>query len=66
VVVDVVVVVESLELELDDEYPDGDNGGGVSLFDDDFERTRSALRSMSRRLGLGNGVGGRFLTGLNS
>jgi hypothetical protein len=65
-VVDVVVVVESLELELDDEYPDGDNGGGVSLLDDDFERVRSALRSMSRRLGLGNGVGGRFLTGLNS
>jgi hypothetical protein len=30
-VVDVVVVVDSLELELDDEYeyPDGDDGGGV-------------------------------------
>jgi hypothetical protein len=29
VVVDVVVVVDSLELELDDEYPEGDDGGGV-------------------------------------
>ena len=65
-VVDVVVVVDSLELELDDEYPDGDDGGGVWLFDDDFEKARSALRSISRRLGLGNGVGGRSLTGLNS
>ena len=60
------MVVESLELELDDEYPVGDSGGGVLLLDDDFERARSALRSISRRLGLGNGVGGRFLTGLNS
>ncbi len=58
-VVGVVVVVDSLELELDDEYPEGDDGGGVWLFDDDFERVRSALRSISRRLGLGNGVGGR-------
>ena len=66
VVVDVVVVVDSLELELDDEYPDGDAGGGVLLFDDDCERVRSTLRSISRRLGRGNGVGGRFLTGLNS
>ncbi len=60
------VVVDSLELELDDEYPEGDAGGGVSLFDDDFERVRSTLRSISRRLGCGNGVGGRCLTGLNS
>jgi hypothetical protein len=29
VVVDVVVVVDSLELELDDAYPEGDVGGGV-------------------------------------
>jgi hypothetical protein len=29
VVVDVVVVVDSLELELDDEYPERDVGGGV-------------------------------------
>jgi len=28
-VVDVVVVVDSLELELDDAYPEGDIGGGV-------------------------------------
>ena len=35
--VDVVVVVDSLELELDEEYLDGDIGG-VWLFDDDFER----------------------------
>ncbi len=60
------VIVDPLELELDEEYPDGDDGGGVSLFDDDCERARSALRSISRRLGRGNGVGGRFLTGLNS
>ncbi len=46
VVVDVVVVVDSLELELDDEYPEGDDGGGFLLFDDDFERVRSALRSI--------------------
>jgi hypothetical protein len=65
-VVDVVVVVDSLELELDEEYPDGDAGGGVLLLDDDLKSCRSALRRISRRLGLGNGVGGRFLTGLNS
>jgi len=66
VVVDVVVVVDSLELELDDAYPEGDVGGGVLLLDDDCERVRSTLWSISRRLGRGNGVGGRFLTGLNS
>ncbi len=66
VVVDVVVVVFPLELELDDEYPDGDAGGGVLLFDDECDRVRSTLRRISRRLGLGNGVGGRSLTGLNS
>ncbi len=60
------MVVESFELELDDEYPVGDSGGGVVLFDDECDRARSALRSISRRFGLGNGVGGRFLTGLNS
>ncbi len=60
------VVVDSLELEFDDEYPDGDAGGGVSRFDDECERDRSTLRRISRRLGRGNGVGGRFLTGLNS
>ncbi len=53
------VVVDSLELELDDAYPEGDIGGGVLLLDDDCERVRSALRSISRRLGRGNGVGGR-------
>ncbi len=30
----VVVVVDSLELELDEEYPDGETGGGVRLRDD--------------------------------
>ena len=63
---DVVVVVFPLELELDEEYPDGGSGGGVVLFDDDCDRVRSIVRSISRRLGRGNGVGGRFLTGLNS
>jgi hypothetical protein len=66
VVVAVVVVVDSLELELDEEYPDGDAGGSVVLFNEDFERVRSIVRRISRRLGLGNGVGGRSLTGLNS
>ena len=65
-VVDVVVVVFPLELELDEEYPDGDAGGGVLLFDDDSARVRSILRRIIRRLGRGNGVGGRSLTGLNS
>ena len=60
------MVVFPLELELDEEYPDGDAGGGVLLFDDDCERVASILRSISRRFGRGNGVGGRFLTGLNS
>ena len=40
-VVDVVVVVFPLELELDEEYPEGDSGGGVLLFDDDRDRARS-------------------------
>ena len=62
----VVVVVFPLEPELDEEYPDGDAGGGVLLFDDDCVRVRSIVRSISRRLGRGNGVGGRSLTGLNS
>ena len=65
-IVDVVVIVFPLELELDEEYPDGDAGGGVLLFDDDCDRARSTLRRIIRRLGLGNGVGGRSLTGLNS
>ena len=56
----------SLELELDEEYPDGDAGGGVLLLDDDRDRARSTLRRIIRRLGLGNGVGARSLTGLNS
>ena len=63
------MVVDSLELELDDEYPDGDDGAGLSdrpRNDDDCERVRSAFWSIWRRLGRGNGVGGRFLTGLNS
>ncbi len=66
VMVAVVVVVDSLELELDEEYPDGDDGGGVLLLDGDCERVRSTLRRISRRLGFGNGVGGRSLTSLNS
>ena len=75
-VVDVVVVVFPLELELDDEYPDGgvdvDRLGdilgalGDILLDDDDCRVRSAFRSICLRLGRGIGVGGRFLTGVNS
>ena len=66
------MVVDSLELELDDEYPDGDLGdilsalGDISMNDDDCDRVRSAFWSIWRRLSLGNGVGGRSLTGLNS
>ena len=69
------MVVDSLELELDDKYPDGDvdarlgdilDALGDILLDDDDCRARSAVWSICRRLGRGNGVGGRFLTGLNS
>ena len=59
------MVVDSLELELDEEYPDGDIGG-VGVRDFDVERALSALRRIWRRLSFGNGVGGRSLTGLNS
>ena len=59
------MVVDSLELELDEEYPDGDIGG-VVLSDLDFDRALSALRKIWQRLSFGNGVGGRSLTGLNS
>jgi hypothetical protein len=61
----VVVLVDSLELELDEEYPDGDagGGGGVLLLDDDLERVRSIVRKISSTLAV-YGVGGRSLTGL--
>ena len=68
------MVVDSLELELDDEYPDEDGDArlgdilgalGDILLDDEDCRVRSAFRSICRRLGRGNGVGGRFLTGVN-
>ena len=53
----VVVVVDSLELELDEEYPDrGDPGGG---------EPGDGIRSISSlRLSIFPGVGGLFLTGL--
>ena len=63
------MVVDSLELELDDEYPDGDVDarlGDRSWNDEDCERVISAFWSIWRRLGRGNGVGGRVLTSLNS
>ncbi len=47
----VVVVVGSLELELDEEYPDGDAGGGVLLLCGDLERVRSIVRKISSTVG---------------
>ena len=63
VIVAVVVLLDSLELELDEAYPDGDGGGGVLLLDRDFERLRLIVRKISSTLA-GYGVGGRSLTGL--
>ncbi len=58
----VVVVVDSLEHELEEEYPDGETGSGVRLRGDpgdgDVRRSISSLR-----LNLA-GVGGLFLAGL--
>ncbi len=67
-IVAVVVVVDSLELELDEEYPDGDIVGGVRLLYGEADNVRSTVRKrkISLRLGFGAGVGGRSLTGLNS
>ena len=59
----VVVVVDWLELELDEAYPDGDAGGGVLLLYGDLERVRSIVRKISSTLAV-YGVGGRSLTGL--
>ncbi len=59
----VVVVDDLLELELAETYPDGDDGGGVLLLDEDFNRLRSIVRKMSPTVS-GYGVGGRSLTGL--
>ena len=59
----VVVVVDSLEHELEEEYPDGETGSGVRLRGDtgggDVRWSIS-----SRRLRSFAGVGGLFLTGL--
>ncbi len=63
VTVAVVVVVDSLELVLDEEYPDGDAGGGVVLLYGDFERVRSIVRKISSTLAVYD-VGDRSLTGL--
>ncbi len=62
VIVAVVVLLDSLELELDEAYPDGDGGGGVLLLDGDFERLRLIVHKISSALA-GHGVGGRSLTG---
>ncbi len=63
VTVAVVAVVDSLELELDEEYPDGETGSGVRLRGDpgdgDGNRSIHSLRLRSFA-----GVGGLFLTGL--
>ena len=60
-----VVVVDSLEDEPDDEYPEGETGIGVRLLGrsgegDDISSMISFIR------GSVAGVGGRFLTGLSS
>ena len=59
----VVVVDDLLELELLETYPDGDDGDGVFLLDEEFDRLRSIVRKMSPTVS-GYGVGGRSLTGL--
>jgi hypothetical protein len=62
----VVVVVDSLELELDEEYPDGEIGSGVRLRGDPGRGDPGdGIRSISSlRLSIFPGVGGLFLTGL--
>ncbi len=61
----VVVVVDSLEDELDEEYPEGATGNGVRLRgrsgEGDGIRSRISFRCINVA-----GVGGRFLTGLSS
>ena len=43
----VVVVVDSLELELDEEYPDDDFGDGVGALYGEGGKVRSTVRKMS-------------------
>ena len=58
----VVVVVDSVELELEEEYPDGDTEGGVTLLYGGGKG--DGVRSMIwRRFA---GVGFLFLTGLKA
>ena len=63
---DVVVEVDSLELELDEEYPDGETGSGVRLRGDPGGGDPGdGIRSISSlRVSIFPGVGGLFLTGL--
>ena len=42
----VVVVVDSLELELDEEYPDDDFGDGVGALYGEGDNVRSTVRKM--------------------
>ncbi len=59
----VVVVVDSLEHELEEEYPDGETGSGVRLRGDPGDGdVRCSISSL--RLKSFAGVGGLFLTGL--
>ena len=61
----VVVVVDSLEDDPDEEYPEGETGNGVRLRERSGEG--DGIRSMiSLRRSNVVGVGGRFLTGLSS
>ncbi len=69
VMVAVVVVVDSLKLELDEEYPDdedGDLAGRVVLLRDESVNVRSTVRKISCRLRWTYGVGGLVLTDFNS
>jgi hypothetical protein len=60
-------VTVAVELKFDEEYPDGEAGGGVGLLYGDFERVRSTVRMHRISLTLCvYGVGGRPLTGLKS
>ena len=43
----VVVVVDSLELELDEEYPDDEFGEGVRILYGEGDNVRSTVRKMS-------------------
>ncbi len=64
----VVIVVDLLELELDEVYPDedGDFAGGVELLQEVSVNVRSTVQKISWKLRRTYGVGGLVLTDFNS